>query len=124
MYFKTTEVDKLQQKSHLFGPDEETKISLTNELLPYLDADGSFSHPDKVLPLQQGSEALLQRDDESEDFPVEQGLEPLARRLTQENLRGGTTADLIKSYIHTQGLKCLNKDSQVCSLLSLITLTS
>lgn len=67
--------------------------------VPYLDADRSFSHPDKVLPLQQGSESPLQRDDESEDLPVEQGLEPLTRRLTQENLRGGTTAELIKSQI-------------------------
>lgn len=58
----------------------------------YLDADGSLSHPDEVLPLQPGSELPLQRDDESEDLPVEQGLEPLTSRLTQEHLRGGTTA--------------------------------
>lgn len=90
--------------------------------VPYLDAGGSFSHPDKVLPLQQSSVAALQRDDESEDFPVEQGLEPLARRLTQEHLRGGTTAARIKSHGHTRRLKYLDDPSHVCS--GLITWTS
>lgn len=44
---------------------------MTNSLLPYLDADCRFSHPDELLPLQSGSESPLQRDDESEDLPVE-----------------------------------------------------
>ncbi len=37
----------------------------------YLDADRCFSHPDKLLPLQPGSESPLQRDDASENFSVE-----------------------------------------------------
>lgn len=37
----------------------------------YLDADRCFSHPDKLLPLQLGSESPLQHDNEPEDFSVE-----------------------------------------------------
>lgn len=55
----------------------------------YLDADHCLSHPDKLLPLQVGSEQPLQRDDASENFSVEHGLQPLTPSLPQEHLRGG-----------------------------------
>lgn len=83
--------------THQKPADSDAEGSVT-----YLDADRGFSHPDKVFPLQQSSESPLQCDDESEDFPVEQGLETLTRRLTQEHLRGGTTASLIVPYLYTQ----------------------
>lgn len=84
--------------------------------MPYLNAECSFSHPDKVLPLHQGPEAPLQRDNVSEDFPVEQSLEPLTRRLTQENLKGRNHSGPNQVI---QGLKYLDKQSQVCSVLRL-----
>ncbi len=37
----------------------------------YLDADRCVPHPDKLLPIQPGSESPLQSDDASENFHVE-----------------------------------------------------
>lgn len=42
---------------------------------------------DKVLPLQDGSEAALQRDDSPQDLLVKERLETLTLGLSQEHLR-------------------------------------
>lgn len=66
---------------------------LVQSAVVYLDADCRFPHPDKVPPLQSGSESPLQHDDESEHFAVEQGLQLLTLSLPQEHLKGGTTVE-------------------------------
>lgn len=47
------------------------KAVMMKSTILYLDADCCVSHPNKLFPLQPGSESLLQHDDESENFPVE-----------------------------------------------------
>lgn len=66
----------------------------------YLDADRCFSHPDKLLPLQLGSESPLQHDDESQNFLVEEGLQLLTLSLPQKHLRGGAVMESVQG-IHT-----------------------
>lgn len=59
---------------------------LTCSITSHLDGTGRSSHADEVLPLQDGPEALLQCDDPSQDFLMEEGLKSLTLRLPQENL--------------------------------------
>lgn len=63
----------------------------------HLDCRGSSSHVDKVLPLQDGPEAALERDDSPQHFLVEEGLKTLTLRLPQEHLNNTGTF----TYTHT-----------------------
>lgn len=54
--------------------------------LSHLDDAGSVPHAHKVLPLQDSSEAALQRNDPPQDLLVQEGLEALSLRLPQEHL--------------------------------------
>lgn len=56
-------------------------------LTSHLDDTGRLPHVNKVLPLQDGPEALLQCDDSPQDFLMEEGLKTLTLRLPQEHLR-------------------------------------
>lgn len=58
----------------------------TSPITSHLDGTGRSSHADEVLPLQDGPEALLQCDDPSQDFLMEEGLKSLTLRLPQEHL--------------------------------------
>lgn len=62
----------------------------TTQALPtatsHLDDRGRSSHVDKVLPLQDGPEAALQRDDSPQDLLMEEGLKTLALHLPQKHL--------------------------------------
>lgn len=55
--------------------------------LSHLDDAGSLPHVDKVLPLQDGSEAALQHNDSPQNLLVQERLEALTLRLPQEHLR-------------------------------------
>lgn len=53
----------------------------------HLDGTSGSSHADKVLPLQDGPESALQRDDASQDLLMEERLKTLALSLPQEHLK-------------------------------------
>lgn len=78
-----------QSKKKTKKNEQKRKHSWFNDSVRYLDAHGRLPHPDELLPLQPRPEVPLQRDDATEDFPVEQRLQPLALGLAQEHLREG-----------------------------------
>ena len=91
-----------RQQDHGCVSAEHDHVSDWSLHLPFtashLDCRSSSSHVDKVLPLQDGPEAALQRDDSPQHFLVEEGLKTLTLRLPQEHLNNTRTFTYMKSH--------------------------
>lgn len=101
--------------------NEDTRTGMQNcsrwpLLLPttssHLDDTGGSPHANKVLPLQDGPEAALQRDDSPQDFLVEEGLKTLTLRLSQEHLRHAGTFKYSKHSAAVQQIRWHTKGNR------------
>lgn len=72
--------------SILLHEQDSCKPPLHNTTTSHLDDPSGRPHVNKVLPLQDGPEATLQRDDPPQNLLVEGGLETLTLGLPQEHL--------------------------------------
>lgn len=82
-------------------------------LTSHLDDKGGSPHLNKVLPLQDGPEAALQRDDSPQDFLVEEGLKTLTLRLPQEHLQHITQEHVNKHHTAVKLKTWCTKDELV-----------